>query len=153
MNKFMMSVMAVLMLITILGVSGCATTDTLTDDEKNIAYAQYIIENELESIKHIRAFNFRGWSPLTDDYLVLSSSFKKRYLIELKNGCYDLGGSYTIALKQSMTNQLSINFDAILVLNDFQKRCYIKSIYPINKAVMKELQAIGKLKENKNHLS
>jgi len=145
MTKYKVLTKIFLIVSIILGLSGCATTDTLTDDEKNVAYAQYIIENNLETIKHIRAFKFQGWSSLTDDYLVLSSSFKKRYLVELKNSCYDLNDSYSIALKQSMTSQLSINFDAIMVVNDFPRKCYIKSIYPIDKAAVKQLQAIGKL--------
>lgn len=140
MNRLITLVIAVLMLT----VTGCATIDTLTYEQKNTAYRQYIVDNKLESIKYIRSFNFKRWNSLTNDYLVLSSSFNKRYLIELKGSCYDLDDSYAIALKQSMTGRLSVNIDAVMVLNDFPMKCHIKSIYPIEKTSAKELQAIGK---------
>lgn len=132
------------MIFIILGLSGCTTIDTLTDDQKNVAYTQYIIDKKLESIEHIRSFNFKGWSPLTNDYLVLSSTLNKRYLIKLNSHCYDLDGTNTITTTQSMIGRLSANRDAILVLNGFHKTCNIQSIYPIKKSAVKTLQSIGK---------
>ncbi len=128
----------------ILSVSGCATIDTLTDNEKNTAYAQYIVDNKLESIDYIKTFNFKGWHPLTNDYLILKSTFNKRFLISLNESCYDLDDTNTITTAQSLIGRLSAKHDAIHVLNGFQSTCYIKSIYPIEKSVVKTLQNIGK---------
>ena len=140
MNKLQTIFLALLVLV----IGGCATVDTLNDDEKNAAFETYIAEHKLESIKHIKSFNFKGWSTLTDDYLILSSSFNKRYLIQLKNSCYDLDSSYSLGLKQSMTSRLSVNTDAVVVFSHIQIKCFIKAIYPIDKAAVKTLQAIGK---------
>ncbi len=122
----------------------CTTTDTLSRDEKNVAYESYIASNKLESVKHIRTFNMRNWQSLTNDYLVLSTSFKKHYLIRTKGQCYDLEHAQTLLTHQSTSGRLSINFDSISVPTFPEFKCHIKSIYPIDKAQSNALKAIGK---------
>jgi len=133
--------------------SGCASKSTLSYDEKNLAYGDFIAINKLESLKNIRAFRLHGWQSLTNDYLILSTSFRKKYLVEVGGFCPDLGSAQTIMVNQGSSSILSARFDSISVVgnsfdgNNFgghQMKCQIKSIHQIDKAQAKEIAAIGK---------
>lgn len=127
--------------------TACAATDTLSRDEKNVAYEAYITTNKLDKVKHIRTFTMRNWQSLTNDYLVLSTSFKKHYLLQTKGQCYDLEHAQTLLTHQSTSGRLSVNFDSISVPTFPEFKCHIKYIYPISKDQSKELQGIGKAKK------
>lgn len=131
-------------------ISACASTDTLSRDEKNVAYEAYITANKLDKVKHIRTFTMRNWQSLTNDYLVLSTSFKKHYLLQTKGQCYDLEHARILLTHQSTSGRFSVNFDSISVSSSPEFKCYIKYIYPISKEQSKELQAIGKVRKAEN---
>ncbi len=140
--------------IAVLGVAlatllaGCSNTPTMSYEEKNIAYADYIVSNKLESLKKINTFRLHGWQSLTNDYLILSTSPKKKFLIEVNGYCPDLGFAHAIKINQSMSSMLSTRFDSISVINgdmaSHQIKCHIKTIHQIDKAQAKEISAIGK---------
>lgn len=136
-----------LVLITLLSltvISGCASKSSLSFQEKNVEYQQYIEKNELESVKKINAFRLHGWQSLTNDYLILSRSVKDKYLVKVSNFCPDLYHAFSLKLNQSMNSVLSAKFDSISTLQEPELKCYIKSIYPIDKIQAKEIVAIGK---------
>jgi len=128
--------------------TGCSTAPSLSYDEKNLAYADYIANHNLASLKKVNTFRLHGWQSLTNDYLILSTSPKRKYLIEVKGLCPDLGFAQTIKINQSMSSTLSVRFDSISVVgNDFGShplKCFIKTIHKIDKAQAKELSAIGR---------
>jgi len=131
-------------LITLSLVSSCSTKNTLSFKEKNEQYQQYIETNQLESLRKINAFRLNGWQSLTDDYLILSKSVKDKYLVKISGFCPDLNHAFGLKLNQSIDSVLSAKFDSISTLKDPEFKCYIKSIYQIDKAQSKELSAIGK---------
>jgi len=131
-------------LITLSLVSSCSTKNTLSFKEKNEQYQQYIETNQLESLRKINAFRLNGWQSLTDDYLILSKSVKDKYLVKISGFCPDLNHAFGLKLNQSIDSVLSAKFDSISTLKDPEFKCYIKSIYQIDKTQSKELSAIGK---------
>lgn len=123
---------------------GCASTDTLTRQEKNAAYQGYIATHQLSGVKEIKTFQMRNWYSLTDSYLIVSVAFNKNYLLALKNKCFDLEYAQTLITHLSISNRFSTNFDAIAVPTAPRIKCYVDSIYPITKEQLKEIKAIGK---------
>jgi|GEM_PF-600744 len=138
----------VISLIVVALLSGCASKSTLSFDEKNQAYGDYIATNKLESLKRIKSFRLHGWQALTNDYLILSTSHRKKYLVEVTGFCPDLAHAQTIMINKSSSSILSTRFDSISVLNggvgSHQIKCHIKTIHQIDKAQAKEIAAIGK---------
>ncbi|PCI61155.1 MAG: hypothetical protein COB35_07085 [Gammaproteobacteria bacterium] len=137
--KFSMMILPVLLIIT-----GCTAISTLSTADKNLAYKDYITTNNLASKNKIVTFNFTGWQSLTTDYLIISSFANKKYLLEINGYCNDLNYDHTIYIHQSTSTILSARFDSISTASNPQLKCFIKTIYPINKAQAKEIVAIGK---------
>jgi len=132
--------------------SAC-TTSKMTDGERTLAYEQFIETNKLNSIKSITSFNFYSWTPLGDQHLIISSRFKKPYLIKLQRSCFDLSFAHTIVIHQHGSS-LHAKFDAISVMEPISVKCFIKSIYPLNKDQVKAVTQIGyeDEKPNEEHL-
>ena len=125
--------------ILVFTLSSCHTNQSKITNK----YGNYITQQNLAPIKNIQHFSFRGWSSLDSQYLILSASQNKSYLIELFNYCNDLDFSSSIQINQSMDNTLSSNFDSITVPNQhFQDKCRIDNIYAISKQQFKELTAL-----------
>jgi len=128
--------------------TGCASAPSMSYGEKNLAYASYITDNKLASLKKINTFRMYGWQSLTNDYLIISTSPKKKFLVEVNGFCPDLAHAQTIAFNQSMSSSLSTRFDSISVLGgnvgDHMLKCHIQTIHQIDKAQAKEISAIGK---------
>ena len=131
-----------LFIITII-IAGCANAPRMSSKEKNINYSQYAVANNLTSLDKIRSFRYQGWQSLTDNYLIISTSFKKKYLIEVNGFCSNLAFSHTIMINQSTSSILSKNFDSISTLESPRQKCFIKSIYQINKEQATEISKIG----------
>jgi hypothetical protein len=140
----------VILTIGVFILSACTATDTLSRKEKNVAYQTYITDNKLEAVKYIRSFNMGGWQSLTNNFLMLSMSPKRHFLLQTKGQCYDLEYAQALVTHQSMSGRLITNFDAISTASFPKSKCYIKHIYPITKIQYKALQTIGKpVKDNK----
>jgi hypothetical protein len=127
------------LIMLVLALSSCYNNPKKTTNK----YKNYITQQNLESIKRIQHFSFRGWSSLDSQYFILSASQNKSYLIELYNHCNDLDFSASIRLNQSMDNILSSNFDSISIPNQhFQDKCRIDNIFLLSQQQVKELNAL-----------
>ena len=137
-----------LLIAFLITVSGCSTT--AKDSQRFDMFDNFIVEKKLKSINKIRSFQFRNWKSLDDEHLIVSSSFKNQYLITLNGFCHNLNIAQQIGLKQSMQNSLSAKFDSIVVKNNFNQECQIKTIHEINKNQEDELVKLRK-SYYKNH--
>jgi hypothetical protein len=107
-------------------------------------YSNYLSENKIASINKIRTFRFQGWTSLDYKHLILSSSQKKSFLITLDFYCNELLQTPNILLDQTNNSNLLAKFDSIIVPNNQQSKCRIKSIHPITKNQKNELIALRK---------
>ena len=131
-------------------VVGCATVDGNKDKKESI-YTQYINENNLESQKKITSFHFSGWRSLDNEFLILSTSLSKPYLIDLLGYCNDLRFTQTIAVHNS-GSILHAKFDSISVPDSLQNighhiKCRIDSIYRITKKQADEITGLRSKKK------
>ena len=129
---------------------GCASAPKMSYQQKNLHYRQYIATNNLPSLNKIRSFSYSGWQSLTDNYLIISTSFKKKYLIEIKGFCTNLTFAYRIVINQSSHSSLSKNFDSISTLESPRQKCFIKNIHQISKAQVQEMTKATEVKEATN---
>jgi hypothetical protein len=123
---------------------GCSSIDGMSPKERNLAYKNYIESQKLESINKIRSFRFRGWQSLTNDFLIISTAVRKKYLVEVSSYCGDLSFANAINIHRSTGSSLQTKFDSISTTDEPRLKCRIDAIYPINKAQAKEIHAIGK---------
>lgn len=135
----------VLGLIASLFLTGCASTG-LSDTEKTLAYEEFIKTEKLERTGSINAFKLNGWRYLNRDYLVLFSSFRRPYLVEIAGMCYELDFSHTIGIHRSGT-RLSEKFDSIFVPGHPHQKCFIKSIHKLTREQADQLSDIGREKK------
>lgn len=127
---------------------GCSSTNNMSRKEKSAAYADYIKNHNLESINSIRTFRFDGWHSLSNDYLLISTSFKNRYLIEIQGYCPDIPFAFALVLDQQMSSTLSTRTDSIAAAASPRDSCIIKTIHQVTKEQAKELSTIGKHTED-----
>ncbi|VAW38530.1 hypothetical protein MNBD_GAMMA01-1546 [hydrothermal vent metagenome] len=118
----------------------CATTN----NSRFKIYDDYITQNNLESVSRVTTFKFQGWNSLDDRHLILSSNFKKSYLIVLANYCNDLQYTPNIIVDQTMNSRLSSKFDAIIVPGQNTQKCVINRIYKITQEQLSELRSLRK---------
>ncbi|MFT6734158.1 MAG: hypothetical protein ACJAS9_002353 [Polaribacter sp.] len=137
---------AIALIIITLLVASCATLEKNKDKKESI-YAEYVKENKLQSQKKITSFNFHGWRSLDNQYLILSTSFSKPYLIDLIGYCHDLNFTQTIVVHNSGST-LHAKFDSISVPN-YSIKCRIDSIYRITKKQANELTSLKSVKKVK----
>jgi len=139
----------VIMLLMLGAFSACTSNQSFSHKERDEAYTAYIEKNELLSQDKIRTFKFNGWQTLSNNYLIISTSPRKRYLIEISGFCSNLYHAQTIAINQGMSSMLSVRFDSISVPELPAVKCFIKSIHKITKEQVKEISAIGKIAKEK----
>ena len=128
-------------------IAGCATS-TMSLTERTEAYNQYIESEKLEKLDKIAAFKFDGWSSLGNEHLIISTSFNKPYLITLRQKCWDLRYTSTIAVHNN-GNSLLTKFDSISVPQSNGLKCFIKSIHKISTDQKKALWKIGRKDKTK----
>jgi len=123
----------------------CASTSTMTNDERTKAYIDYIVSEKLESMDRITSFRFDGFSSLSDEYLIISTGVKRSYLITLGNFCVNLRFSNSIRIHNSGSS-LQTKFDSISVPQDMGigTKCFIKEIHKLSVEQKKEILKIGK---------
>jgi hypothetical protein len=120
----------------------CSNTQGLTTAELNQAYRDYIAEQSLESKDRVSSFKFRGWQTLTNDFLILSSSPQKKYLVEVNGFCDELRYAQALILNRSIASSLQTRFDSIATPKMPNLKCFIKAIYPIDKQQAKVIAAL-----------
>ncbi len=128
-------------------VFGCTST-SMTLNERDNAYSKYIVDEALVSKDKITGFKFSGWKSLSDNYLIVTATHKKDYLIQTKGKCYELNESNGIKLNRSSNLALYQAGDSISPMAANADKCRIKSIYPITSVQTDYLVGIGKLVKN-----
>jgi len=146
--KVMMKILAVLVLLT-----GCASNQSLSYQERDEAYVAFIEKQALISQDKIRTFTFNGWRALSNNYLIISTSPSKKYLIEVNGFCSNLYHAQAIVVNQGMSSSLVTRFDSISVPESLGIKCFIKSIYKVTKVQVKEISALGKAKVDSEPLT
>lgn len=119
-------------------------TKSTSKNTRASIYSEYIKSNNIVAVKKIKTFRFQGWNSLDYKHLIISSSHNKSYLISLDFYCNDLQHTPNILLDQTISSSLSANFDSIIVPNNMQFKCRIKSIHSITKKQKNELTALRK---------
>jgi len=133
-----------LVLSSLIFITGCSLNNGLSDEEKNLAFQNYLTINNIENVSKVTTFTFRGWSSLTNDYLILSSSHKRQYLIELAGFCSEISWANTLIINRSSGASLYARFDSVSTLNEPRIKCMIKTIYPITKEQKDEIRKLAK---------
>ncbi len=136
----MKSILSIFLLSTLL--FGCSSTGGMSAEEKNEAYRQYVSEKNIENVDKITSFRFHGWQSLTNDFLIISSTPRKKYLLEMSGYCVDLKFAHALIINRSTGSTLHAKFDSISTLENREMNCRIKSIYPITKEQSKEISAL-----------
>lgn len=122
--------------------TACSSNISESFKVKNEAIATFITENELVDVKKVNSFKFHGWNSLTDDYLLLSSSPKRKYLVSLSGHCSDIRWAHAIVLNRSIGSSLQSRFDSVSTPNAPQLKCFIGKIYPVTKDQVSNLMLI-----------
>ncbi|OKY26645.1 DUF6491 family protein [Thalassotalea sp. PP2-459] len=118
----------ILLLLTV--ITACANRSTnLTQMNTDIRH--YITANDMTAVDRVTSFRFHGWNSISDEFLVLTSSPKRKYLIELLGYCSDIRWAHTIKLERSMDSSLHAKFDSIGIPGQPALNCRIEKIYPI----------------------
>lgn len=139
----MKTIMTVLSLLAVL--SGCSSNSiSLQTQNENIR--SYIASNNLQHVSRVNSFRFQGWNSLTDEFMFLSSSPKRNYLIELKGFCDDIRWAHVLRIHRQTDATLHAKFDSVFSLRNPQMNCRIDKIYPVTK---EQRKAIYQLNEQK----
>ncbi|PCJ51152.1 MAG: hypothetical protein COA74_01460 [Gammaproteobacteria bacterium] len=138
-----------LVLISSLLMASCASSITMSSDEKTKAYANYAVDKNLESMQKITSFRFDGFSSLSDENIIIRTTFNRPYLITLRDRCVNL--SFANVIKVNNTgSSLHVNFDSISVPENMNMnmnmspKCFIKEIHKLTKEQQKEILKIGR---------
>ena len=129
---------------------GCSAAPTMSLKEKNVAYSEYVQNENLTSKDKIHGFKFSGWRSLSDNYLIITAIFKKDYLIETKGTCSNLNKAYRIKLNRASNLAIYKHGDSISPIGQISPSCFIKAIYPISNDQSKYLVKIGEPVENES---
>jgi hypothetical protein len=133
-----------LILSSLIFLTGCSLNKGLSAEEKNAAFQNYLTMNNLEDVEKVTTFKFRGWHSLTNEYLMLSSSHKRQYLIELSGFCSEISWAHALIINRSMGSSLHARFDSFSTPEEPRLKCMIKSIYPITEKQEDEIKKLAK---------
>lgn len=127
----------------ILGLLVWSLTACQENTRKRIDYEAFVESQQLTAEPRVTQFRFQGWQPLDERFLILRSSQRKSYLIELNTFCSELPFAQSILVDQSTAMSLVAKFDAIKVPGQIAQRCTIKNIYVLDEV---QKQALMNLK-------
>lgn len=130
-------VTSVLMLLT------ACSSNTLSLQAQNSNIRGYIAANNLKDVNTVTSFRFQGWGSLTDEFMFLSSSPKRHYLIELNGFCDDIRWAHVLRIKRQTDSTLHARFDSVFSARHPQMNCRIDKIYPITKEQRKAIYALN----------
>ena len=123
------------LLLAVLSLCGCASTDTVGTAPD---YGAYIERHQLEELDKITSFRFDDWRSLDDEHLIISTSFSKPYLITLRNRCVDLADSHAIGI-DNRGSVLNAGFDAVYVVKRPGQKCFIETIHRLTREQADEI--------------
>lgn len=115
-------------IITVFALSACQN-----NRNNRVNYADFVEKQGLTDQGRIQFFRFQGWQPLNDRYLILRSSQRKSFLIQLLSSCTDLPFAQSIEVNQNSSRILSSKFDSIAVPGPLRQECTIGKIYAMDK--------------------
>lgn len=118
----------VVSLLALAVLPGCASTLQKLNGPK-LNYNEYAGE----PVKSFYLGNYDGWTPVSDDQLVIYSGVNKAYLIKVAGYCPDLKFANAIAV--TSTGSHVDRFEKVIVGRD---RCLIGEIRPVDVKQMKE---------------
>lgn len=139
----------VLLISSVFLLNACSSKPSESLAEKNSAINAYIDATQLEPVEKVTSFDFHGWNSITDDYLILSSSPKRKYLLAMTGFCSDIRWAHAILVNRTSSNTLHARFDSVSAVNSPQMKCMIKTIYPLTTEQLADIQAIDRPPEAK----
>ena len=122
--------------------TACSSNNAAIQKAKNTAFKDYVTSQNIESVTRVSRFRFQGWSSLTNEFLILSSSHKRKFLIELAGYCPDIRWAHAIILNRLNTATLNARSDSISTMEAPQISCRIKTIYPLTLEQLADIRAI-----------
>ncbi|MCO4797684.1 MAG: hypothetical protein KC484_00590 [Colwelliaceae bacterium] len=136
-----------IILSSLLFLAACSTNNGAVLKAKNLAFKEYITQNNIESVSKVTSFKFHGWNSLTDEFLIISSSPKRKYLLELTGYCSDIRWAHAIIINRSTNSSLHAKFDSISTTESPRISCIIKTIYPLTKEQLIDIREIDHPKD------
>ena len=128
--------------------SACAHQTGTNFKKKNQQIRQFITEQKIDSQDRINSFRFHGWNNITNTFLIISTSPKRKFLIELMGLCSDVYWAQTIMINRALSGTLQTKIDNISTLESPNQSCRIKHIYPVSKEQLTRIKAIKNTKKN-----
>ncbi|MDT0604164.1 DUF6491 family protein [Thalassotalea castellviae] len=135
-------------LTSVLCMTACTSNNNAIQKAKNVAFHEYVITQKIEPVTRVSRFRFQAWSSLTDEFIILSSSHKRKFLIELAGYCPDLRWTQAIILNRLNTATLNARSDSISTVEAPQIQCRIKTIYPLTVEQLADIRAIDNPKKD-----
>lgn len=125
--------------------AACASTITMSNDDRTKAYAEYIVTEKLESMNRITSFRYNGFSSLSDENIILSTGVNRYYLITFRSRCFNLRQANIIEVHNSGSS-LQTKFDSVSVLQQtgISTKCFIEQIHKLTVEQKKAVLKIGK---------
>ncbi|MAG75796.1 MAG: hypothetical protein CL811_03455 [Colwelliaceae bacterium] len=120
-----------------LGVMGCSSTQYLSDTERNELYQDYISKNDLKKRSFASHIGLDSWSPLTDEYLLMTGDHRKQYLVKLPSAC-----------RTGDASKIKLNRGIVYLYDGANSRCPVLALYEITKDQAKDISALGRLNED-----
>ena len=139
--KIMLSILWALLLV------GCASSSSISLQEKNNQYNEFVNQFNLETQASINGFKFYNWQSLSDKFLIINVANNKNYLIKVKHSCADLSSAQAIHINRTSYSRLYRGVDSISPQGFNQQRCFIDTIYPITAKQKTHLIDIGKIRK------
>ena len=135
-------------LFTLIGLMGCSSNSNVNHSKKNQAFRNFLQAENIEKTKKIVSFNFHGWNSLTDEFLIISSSRKRQYLLELNGFCHEIRWAHSILINRTTSSTLQAKFDSISTIESPEMKCFIKTIYPLTPEQKSAIKAMNKPDES-----
>lgn len=132
----------ILLLSSLFFISACSSNVNEVFKSKNQSISTFIEENKLVDVVKVNAFKFKGWNTLTDDYLLLSSSPRRKFLVTLNGYCSDIRWAHSLLLNRTVNTALHARFDSVSTPHSPQIKCIIGNIYPVTKEQVTALMNI-----------
>ncbi|CAM3652341.1 DUF6491 family protein [Parendozoicomonas haliclonae] len=141
MGEFLARLIKPVLLVLISGIVlvGCASVQESSSADRHKIYQTFIADQQLAPVEKITSFRFSGWKSLDDKYLIITSNYKKDYLVELNSSCVGLRHATTIKVNRFSDMSLSRLGDTISVIGGSAFPCHIKGIYPLTREQSRDL--------------
>jgi hypothetical protein len=122
-------------------VAACATT---YDPKETEAVRDYVVAAELEPVKQIRTNAQWGYSPLNDQFVIVTA-LRKDYLVEFTRRCIEIEQTLEPWRTGLQTDMVDYRRDSSLLRARFDtiRGCRIETMYPLSDEQVKELKNLG----------